>query len=65
MTPPTAITAGFDLIPVAIARHPSQVMPLAGSWFGNQGDYLGMEVKVSLRKLGSLPEFDRVDDLAG
>jgi len=40
-------------------------MPLAGSWFGNQGDYLGMEVKVSLRKLGSLPEFDRVDDLAG
>jgi len=63
--PTNRITAGFDLIPVAIARHTSQVMPLAGSWFGNQGDYLGMEVKVSLRKLGSLPEFDRVDDLAG
>jgi hypothetical protein len=33
-------------------------MPLSGSWFGNSGDYLGMEVKVALRKLASLPEFD-------
>ena len=56
--PTNRITEGFDLIPVAIARHPGQVMPLSGSWFGNTGDYLGMEVQVELRKLGSLPEFE-------
>lgn len=56
--PTNQITAGFDLIPVAIARHPRQVIPLAGSWFGDAGDYLGMEVKVAIRKLGTLPEFE-------
>jgi transglutaminase-like putative cysteine protease len=55
--PTNLISEGFDLIPVAIARHPGQVLPLSGSWFGNADDYLGMEVKVSLRKLASLPEF--------
>lgn len=56
--PTNRITAGFDLIRVAIARHPGQVIPLSGSWFGDAGDYLGMEVNVAIRKLGSLPEFD-------
>lgn len=56
--PTNLITAGFDLIRVAIARHPSQVLPLAGSWFGNSQDYLGMEVKVAIRKVGMLPEFE-------
>ncbi|WP_013334521.1 transglutaminase family protein [Gloeothece verrucosa] len=56
--PTNRITAGFDLIRVAIARHPAQVIPLAGSWFGEAQDYLGMDVKVSIRKLASLPEFE-------
>lgn len=56
--PTNQITAGFDLIPVAIARHPAQVIPLSGSWFGDAGDYLGMDVKVAIRKLGVLPEFE-------
>ncbi len=56
--PTNRITAGFDLIPVAIARHPGQVMPLSGSWYGNLGSYQGMTVNVILRKLASLPEFD-------
>ncbi|EKQ66899.1 transglutaminase-like enzyme, predicted cysteine protease [Leptolyngbyaceae cyanobacterium JSC-12] len=56
--PTNQITAGFDLVRVAIARHPAQVMPLAGSWFGNAQDYLGMDVKVTIRKLGTLPEFE-------
>ncbi len=56
--PTNRITAGFDLIPVAIARHPEQVIPLSGSWFGDTQDYLGMEVKVMIRKLGTLPEFE-------
>jgi transglutaminase-like putative cysteine protease len=56
--PTNRITAGFDLIRVAIARHPGQVIPLSGSWYGEAGDYLGMDVKVSIRKLGVLPEFE-------
>jgi len=49
--PTNRITAGFDLITVAIARHPGQAIPLAGSWFGNVKDYLGMEVNVTVRKV--------------
>ncbi|MBE9227634.1 transglutaminase family protein [Phormidium sp. LEGE 05292] len=56
--PTNRITAGYDLIRVAIARHPAQVIPLAGSWFGDAQDYLGMDVKVTIRKLGTLPEFE-------
>ncbi|NJK48346.1 transglutaminase family protein [Candidatus Gracilibacteria bacterium] len=49
--PTNQITAGFNLIPVAIARHPGQVIPLSGSWFGNPQDYMGMDVRVVLREL--------------
>lgn len=59
--PTNRLTGGFDLIPVAIARHPAQVIPLAGSWTGDAGDYLGMEVTVAIRKLGNLPEFEGGD----
>ena len=55
--PTNRLTEGFDLIAVAIARHPGQAIPLVGSWFGDGSDYLGMEVKVAVRKLGNLPEF--------
>jgi len=55
--PTNRITEGFDLIRVAIARHPAQVMPLAGSWFGDAQDYLGMEVQVTIRKRGTVPDF--------
>ncbi len=50
--PTNRITFGHDLIPVAIARHPGQAAPLSGSWFGDAGDYLGMSLDVSVRKLG-------------
>ena len=50
-------TAGFDLIQVAIARHPAQIIPLSGSWTGGPDDYLGMEVKVNINNLGKIPEF--------
>src|SRR5262249_3764575 len=33
--PTNQINAGFDLIPVAVARHPGQAIPLEGSWFGD------------------------------
>lgn len=54
--PTNRITAGYDLIPVATARHPGQAVPLAGSWFGKAEDYLGMSVNVVVRKLGGLPD---------
>jgi transglutaminase-like putative cysteine protease len=58
--PTNRITTGFDLVRVAIARHPGQVIPLSGSWFGDAQDYLGLDVKVSIRKLGTLPEFEEL-----
>ena len=56
--PTNRITAGYDLIRVAIARHPGQVIPLSGSWFGEAQDYLEMDVNVSIHKLGMIPDFD-------
>jgi transglutaminase-like putative cysteine protease len=54
--PTNHINAGFDLIPAAIARYPGQAMPLAGSWSGNAGDYLGMSVDVVVRKLADVDD---------
>lgn len=54
--PTNRISGGMDLIPVAMARHPAQAVPLQGSWFGNAGDYRGMSVKVAIRKLKTLSE---------
>jgi transglutaminase-like putative cysteine protease len=54
--PTNRINAGFDLIPVAIARHPGQAVPLAGSWFGGAEDYRGMSIKVAVRKLGDVSD---------
>lgn len=54
--PTNRISGGTDLIPVAIARHPGQAIPLQGSWFGNAGDYRGMSVNVAIRKLKTLSE---------
>ena len=50
--PTNQINAGYDLIPVAVARHPGQAIPLEGSWFGDSNDYLGMSVNVEVHKLG-------------
>ena len=54
--PTNRINAGYDLIPVAIARHPGQAVPLAGSWFGKAQDYLGMSVNVAVRKLADVSD---------
>jgi transglutaminase-like putative cysteine protease len=54
--PTNRINAGYDLIPVAIARHPGQAVPLAGSWLGSAQDYLGMSVNVAVRKLGEVSD---------
>ena len=54
--PTNHINAGFDLIPVAIARYPGQAIPLAGSWSGNANDYLGMSINVAVHKLGDVTD---------
>jgi transglutaminase-like putative cysteine protease len=52
--PTNQINAGYDLIAVAVARHPGQAIPLQGSWTGDANDYLGMSVNVEVHKLGEV-----------
>jgi len=52
--PTNSISAGYDLIPVAYARHPGQAIPLAGTWFGDAGDYIGMQVNIAVHKVGDV-----------
>jgi transglutaminase-like putative cysteine protease len=54
--PTNQISAGFDLIPVAVARHPGQAIPLEGSWVGEAQDYLGMSVTVAVHKVDEVPD---------
>lgn len=57
--PTNRISGGFELIPVAIARHPAQAIPLQGSWFGSGDDYGGMKVNVSIKKVADIAAPDR------
>ena len=60
--PTNQINAGFDLIPVAVARHPGQAIPLEGSWFGDAGDYLGMSINVAVHKVDEVPDLSEGQD---
>jgi len=46
--PTNALAGGRNLIRVAVARDASQAVPLSGSFTGNPGDFIGMEVKVEV-----------------
>ena len=46
--PTNGIVGNTDLVRVAIARDPRQALPLYGSWDGEAGDYLGMDVEVDV-----------------
>lgn len=48
--PTNNLTGGTQLIRVGVARDPSQAAPIAGSWFGKPGDYLGMTVHVAVHR---------------
>jgi len=48
--PTNSIFGGSSLIRVAYARDPSQAPPVAGTWFGASGDYLGLTVDVKVRR---------------
>jgi transglutaminase-like putative cysteine protease len=49
--PTNSIFGGSSLIRVAFARDPRLAAPLSGSWFGGAGDFRGMEVKVSVKRV--------------
>lgn len=46
--PTNGIVGGSNLVRVAVARDPQQVVPLSGSFTGAPGDYLGMTVDVAV-----------------
>jgi transglutaminase-like putative cysteine protease len=46
--PTNGIVGNEDLVRVAIARDPRQALPLWGSWAGDAGDFLGMDVEVDV-----------------
>jgi transglutaminase-like putative cysteine protease len=46
--PTNGLVGNRDLVRVAVVRDPKQATPLWGSWRGEKGDYLGMEVEVDL-----------------
>jgi transglutaminase-like putative cysteine protease len=46
--PTNRSVGGFNLIPVAMARHISQTMPVSGSFSGDVSAFLGLEVTVTV-----------------
>jgi transglutaminase-like putative cysteine protease len=46
--PTNALVGGHNLIRVAVARDPSQAIPLAGSYKGEKEDFLSMSVEVTV-----------------
>ncbi|MGZ5235587.1 MAG: transglutaminase-like domain-containing protein, partial [Caldimonas sp.] len=48
--PTNNLLGGTQLIRVGVARDPSQAAPISGSWFGETGDYLGMDVTVTVQR---------------
>ena len=46
--PTNGIIGNRDLIRVAVARDPTQAVPLTGTFFGEPADELGMSVEVQV-----------------
>jgi transglutaminase-like putative cysteine protease len=46
--PTNGIVGNRDLIRVAVVRDPSQAIPITGTWSGDRGEFLGMEVDVKV-----------------
>jgi transglutaminase-like putative cysteine protease len=46
--PTNALVGGHNLIRVAVARDPSQAIPLAGSYNGEKEDFVSMAVEVTV-----------------
>jgi transglutaminase-like putative cysteine protease len=44
--PTNALVGGQKLVRVAVARDPTQAIPVSGTWTGAASDFLGMTVNV-------------------
>lgn len=49
---------GRNLVPIAVAREPSQAVPVSGTFVGANNDYLGLEVSVEVRRLNILEKLE-------
>ena len=49
--PTNNFTGSNQLIRVGVARDPAQAAPIAGSWYGEADDYLGLTVSVVVHRL--------------
>ena len=54
--PTNMLVGGTDLIRVAYTRKPEQAAPVSGSWLGAAGDFAGMGVGVTVRRVEQQPE---------
>ena len=41
---------------MALSRKPEQAAPVSGSWFGTAGDFIGLDVSVSVRRIEQVAE---------
>ncbi|WP_375291098.1 transglutaminase N-terminal domain-containing protein [Qipengyuania sp.] len=60
--PTNGIVGNRGLIRVAVARDPAQAVPLSGTWRGERGSSIEMDVEVRIKQLDlatSHPDFDR------
>ena len=57
--PTNAIVGNRDLIRVAVARDPSQAIPLSGTYFGDGADFLDMTVEVQSAGRADAARLDR------
>ena len=48
--PTNNLLGGSQLIRVGVARDPRQAAPIAGSWYGDKGAYLGMTAVVQVKR---------------
>jgi transglutaminase-like putative cysteine protease len=48
--PTNNLTGGNQLIRVGVARDPRLAAPVAGVWYGKPNDYLGMTVRVTVKR---------------
>ena len=48
--PTNRSVGGFNLIPVAVARHIRQTMPVTGSFIGDRDAFVGMDVQVQVAR---------------
>ncbi|MGY4828319.1 transglutaminase family protein [Sphaerotilaceae bacterium SBD11-9] len=49
--PTNNLLGGSHLVRVGVSRDPKQAAPISGSWFGEAGAYLGMQVDVRVKRL--------------